>query len=170
MARSSERILLARIGRAHGIRGEVRVNAFTENPLAFGEYGPLFDSGGRPFELLSVHEAGKAIVARFAGIEDRDAAEAVNGTDLFVERADLPEIGESETWYHADLIGSEIVDTGGARLGTLRAIHDYGAGDILEIALETGGELMLPFSREYFPSVEPGDRRITIADGWDAES
>ena len=96
---------MAVIGAAHGIKGELRVKSFTADPLALGDYGPLHARDGRRFEVLDVRPAGTVVVVRFKGVTDRTAAEALNGTELFVDRSALPEAADEEEFYHADLVG-----------------------------------------------------------------
>lgn len=160
----SERIRVARIGAAHGIRGEVRLWPFTENPLAVANYGPLeTEDGKRAFEIESVRPGKGFMVARIAGVSDRNAAEALRNTDLFVPRARLPAIEEEDTFYHADLIGLTAVTADGASLGTVSAVHNFGAGDIIEIAPTGGGPtLLLPFTETAVPEVDIAARRIVV--------
>lgn len=155
-----DRVRLATIGRAHGVRGEVRVKTFTADPLAIAEYDGLADEAGRPFRIERLRLAGEVMVVKFAGIDDRNAAEAVNGIGLFVERAALPPAGEEE-FYHADLIGLDACGVGGEPLGTIVAVHEYGAGDILEIATSRAA-IMVPFTREAVPEIDLTGRRVTI--------
>src|SRR5262245_31510531 len=126
-------VLMAVIGAAHGIKGEVRVKTFTGDPMALGEYGPLHGRDGRPFEVLDLRLQGNIVVARLKGIGDRSAAEALTGTELFVERAALPDKLEEEEFYHADLIGMDVLDERGNQLGKVTAVQNFGAGDILEV-------------------------------------
>jgi 16S rRNA processing protein RimM len=143
-----DRIRVARIGAAHGIRGEVKLWSFTEDPLAVANYGPLeTEDGARRFEIEAARPAKDHLVARIAGIGDRDAAEKLRNTELFVPRDRLPPIEEADTFYHADLVGLAAVGEDGAALGTVKAIHNFGAGDLIEIAPVAGGEaLLMPFT------------------------
>lgn len=157
------RVVLAVIGAPHGVRGECRVKSFTADPLAIDDYGPLFAADGRMFEI----EAGRLLkddmlVVRFAGITDRDRARTLTGTELFVDRAMLPE-PEEEEFYHSDLIGLAVVDQAGDGLGRIAAVHDFGAGDILEIRPEADGATwLLPFTRAAAPRVDIAAGRIVI--------
>jgi 16S rRNA processing protein RimM len=161
----SDRVLIARIGAAHGIRGEVRVKAYTADPQGIGAYGPLAASDGRSFEVASLRPAsGPAsdmLVVKFKGVADRNAAEALNGVELSVPRDRLPP-AEEEEYYHADLIGLEAVTRGGAPLGTVIAVHNYGAGDLLEIAPKRGETLLVPFTRAVVPEVDIGGGRVVV--------
>ena len=137
----ADRIRVARIGAAHGIRGEVKLWSFTEDPLAVTNYGPLeTEDGARRFEIEAARPAKDHLVARLKGIGDRNAAETLRNTDLFVPRDRLPPIEEADTFYHADLVGLSAVGEDGAALGTVIAIHNFGAGDLIEIDPAAGGE------------------------------
>ena len=157
-------IQMAVIGAAHGIKGEVRVKTFTGDPLALGDYGPLYASDGRAFEVADIRPANTVVVVRFKGVKDRNAAEALAGTELFVDRSALPDEEEDE-FYHADLIGLAVKDDMGAVLGTVNAVHNFGADDILEVALAGRKTVLVPFSRAAVPeiSVKGGFVRIDPA-------
>ncbi len=161
----SDRVLIARIGAAHGIKGEVRVKAFTADPRGIGAYGPLATADGRTFEVASLRAAaGPAsdmLVVRFKGIADRNAAEGLNGVELSVPRDRLPPAEEDE-YYHADLIGLAAIAPDGAELGTVIAVHNYGAGDLLEIAPKRGETVLVPFTRAVIPEVDPAGGRVTV--------
>ncbi len=160
----AERIRVARIGAAHGVRGEVKLWSFTQDPLAVAGYGPLeSEDGARAFEIESLRPAKDFLVARLAGIATRDAAEKLTNTDLFVPRERLPAIEEEDTFYHADLIGCAAVTASGVSVGTVSALHNFGAGDIIEIAPEGGGQtLMLPFTEATVPEVDVKAKRIVV--------
>jgi 16S rRNA processing protein RimM len=160
----TERIRVARIGAAHGIRGEVRLWSFTQDPMAVAQYGPLqTQDGTRSFEIETLRPAKDFLVARLAGVADRDAAEKLTNLDLFVPRERLPQIEEEDTWYHADLIGLAAVTADGGRLGAVSAVHNFGAGDILEIVPDGGGPtLMLPFTAANVPEVDLQAKRIVV--------
>ena len=160
----SERIRVARIGAAHGVRGEVKLWPFTQDPLAVADYGPLeTEDGTRRFEIETLRAAKDHLVARIAGIDDRDAAEKLRNLDLFVARDKLPSIEEDDTFYYADLVGMAAVTPEGVPLGTITAIHNFGAGDLIEIATAAGGEpLLLPFTDAVAPNIDTARRQITI--------
>nr|WP_041755992.1 ribosome maturation factor RimM [Bradyrhizobium sp. ORS 278] len=158
----SKLICVARIGAAHGVRGEVRLWTFTEDPLAVLHYGPLTTKdGSRSFEVTKAREAKDHLVASFKGITDRNAAERLNGVELYVPRDRLPETDDDE-YYHADLIGLAAETTAGAPLGRVLAIHNFGAGDIIEIAPPSGSTLMLPFTNAVVPTVDLAGGRVII--------
>jgi 16S rRNA processing protein RimM len=156
-------ICVARIGAAHGTGGEVRLWPYTARAEDVAAYGPLQTADGtRVFEIVSLRPGKDFLVARLKGVTDRTAAERLCNTDLYVPRERLPE-PEPDEFYHADLIGLRADDTAGKAVGAVVAVHNFGAGDILEIAPEAGGEtLMLPFSATAVPAVEIAVGRIVI--------
>jgi 16S rRNA processing protein RimM len=160
----AERIRVARIGAAHGVRGEVKLWSFTEDPLAVADYGPLqTEDGAQAFEIESLRPGKDFLVARLKGVNDRSAAEKLTNTDLFVPRQRLPAIEEADTFYYADLVGLSAVTADGKTLGTVSAVHNFGAGDIIEIAPEGGGQtLMLPFTDDVVPEVDMKGKRIIV--------
>jgi len=149
------RICIARIGAAHGTRGEVRLWPFTASTEAVRAYGPLETADGtRAFEIEAMRPAKAFFVARLKGVTDRVAAERLCNIDLYVPRERLP-VPEPDEFYHADLIGLAARDPAGKALGTVLAVHNFGAGDILEIAPAAGGEtMMVPFTAAVVPQVE----------------
>ncbi|MEX2297712.1 MAG: ribosome maturation factor RimM [Dongiaceae bacterium] len=159
----ADRVLLGRIAGAHGVRGEVRLASFTEQPEAIAAYGPLSDkSGKRQFALvLKGRVRGDNLVAAIAGIEDRNAAEALAGTELYVDRAQLPAIDDEGAYYHVDLIGLSVEDRDGRALGRVMNVADYGAGPMLEIRGE-GSELLLPFTDAVVPIVDLAGGRLVV--------
>ncbi|MGJ4899058.1 MULTISPECIES: ribosome maturation factor RimM [unclassified Bradyrhizobium] len=158
----SKLICVARIGAAHGVRGEVRLWTFTEDPLAVLHYGPLTTKdGSRSFEVAKAREAKDHLVAAIKGVTDRNAAERLNGLELYVPRDRLPETADDE-YYHADLIGLAAETADGAQLGRVLAIHNFGAGDIIEIAPPSGSTLLLPFTNAVVPTVDLAGGRVII--------
>ena len=159
-----ERILLGRIVAAHGIRGDVLVRAYTDAAEAIGSYGALTDAEGRgSFKLRVVRVTAKGVVARVAGVSDRNGAEALAGTDLYVARAQLP-AAEDGAFYHADLIGLVAVAPDGAEVGRIVGVHNFGAGDLIEVAL--GGSRrteLIPFTAEFVPEIDLA-RRIAVVE------
>ncbi|MBR1091515.1 ribosome maturation factor RimM [Bradyrhizobium manausense] len=156
-------ICVARIGAAHGVRGAVKLWTFTEDPFAVKRYGPLLAKDGkRQFELAQVREAKDHLVATFKGVATRDEAERLNGIELYVAREKLPATDEDE-YYHADLIGLAAVNTDGDALGRVLAIHNFGAGDIIEIAPLKGATMLLPFTNAVVPEVDIAGGRVVIA-------
>jgi 16S rRNA processing protein RimM len=155
-------ICVARIGAAHGVRGAVKLWTFTEDPLAVKAYGPLVTKdGAHQFEVMDVREAKGHLVATLKGIATREAAERLNGLELYVAREKLPATDEDE-YYHADLIGLDAVTPANEALGRVIAIHNFGAGDLIEIAPPRGATLLLPFTNAVVPSVDLAGGRVVI--------
>ncbi len=158
-----DRICIARIGAAHGTAGEVRLWPFTARLEDVTAYGPLQTADGRrAFEILSLRPGKDFLVARLKGVTDRTGAETLCNTDLYVPRERLPE-PEPDEFYHADLIGLRAEAPDGRMIGTVVAVHNFGAGDILEIAPSAGRDtLMHPFSTAAVPGVEIAAGRIVV--------
>lgn len=159
------RIVLARIGAPQGVKGEVRLRPFTDDPDSLTAYGPLEAVDGRRFAIERLRPAGTVVVAKIAGIDSRDQAEALNGLELTVERARLPAPEGPDEFYHADLIGLQAVAADGAPLGTVVAVHNFGAGDILDIVPPgggRGGSLLVLFTKEAVPEVDIAAGRIVV--------
>jgi 16S rRNA processing protein RimM len=155
-------ICVARIGAAHGVRGAVKLWTFTEDPLAVKSYGPLMTKdGARQFEVTHVREAKDHLVATLKGIATREEAERLNGLELYIAREKLPTTDDDE-YYHADLIGLAAVTSAGAPLGRVIAIHNFGAGDIIEIAPPQGATMLLPFTNAVVPTVDIAGGQVVI--------
>jgi 16S rRNA processing protein RimM len=155
-------ICIARIGAPHGVRGAVKLWTFTEDPLAVKAYGPLVTKDGtRQFEVTHAREAKGHLVATLKGVTSRDEAERLNGIELYIARKKLPATGEDE-YYHADLIGLAAVTPANEPLGRVIAIHNFGAGDIIEIAPPRGATMLLPFTNAVVPSVDLAGGRVVI--------
>jgi 16S rRNA processing protein RimM len=157
-----KQICVARIGAAHGTTGEVRLWPFTGDPQAVGRYGALDTADGRSIEIESLRPTKGFFIARIKGVTDRNGAERLRNVDLFVPRDRLPPPAADE-YYYADLIGLAAEDTNGHPIGTVIAIHDFGAGDLLEIVPPGGGETMLlPFTAAVAPKVDIAAGRIVL--------
>jgi 16S rRNA processing protein RimM len=154
MSRLKNPVQMAVIGAPHGIKGEVRVKTFTADPLALGDYGPLFTKDGRPFEIADIRPANTVVVVRFKQVKDRNAAEALTGTELFVDRSALPDEGEEDEFYHADLVGLAVRDETGAEIGKIAAVQDFGGGDVLELAMAGRKDVLIPFTQAAVPVVD----------------
>jgi 16S rRNA processing protein RimM len=156
-------ICVAALAGAFGVRGEARVKSFTADPEAFASYGPLTDDRGeRVFGVRVTGPIPGGFAARLTGVETREQAEALKGVRLYAPRSRLPALPDDE-FYHADLIGLPVFDTGGAALGQVIAVDNYGAGDILEVGGAGFKPLLLPFTRVCVPTVDLTARRI-VAD------
>ena len=157
-----DHICIARIGAPHGVRGAVKLWTFTEDPFAVQAYGPLVTKdGARSFEVATAREAKGHLVATLKGIATREEAERLNGIELYVAREKLPETDDNE-YYHADLIGLAAVSPAQEPIGRVVAIHNFGAGDIIEIAPPSGPTLLLPFTNAVVPTVDLAARRVVI--------
>jgi 16S rRNA processing protein RimM len=154
----AKRVLVGEIGRPHGVRGLVKLRSFTADPTAIAEYGPLTDEGGtKRYDLVLLAEG----LARIEGVADREAAQRLTGTKLYVERDRLPPPEEEDEFYLIDLIGLAAVDPAGQPLGTVRDVEEHGAGAFL--ALRTaGGDLLLPFTRACVPQVDIASGHVVV--------
>jgi 16S rRNA processing protein RimM len=162
VTKAAQKICVAKIGAAHGVRGEVRLWPFTEDPMSVIDYGPLSTKdGARQFEVVRARIAKDHLVAVIKGVTNRDEAERLNGIELYVARDALPATDEGE-YYHADLIGLAAIDPRGASIGTVTAIHNFGAGDIIEIAPKSGPSLLLPFTDAVVPTVDLAAGHVVI--------
>jgi 16S rRNA processing protein RimM len=158
------RVCLGVVGAPHGVRGEVRIKSFTEEPGAIASYGALEDESGE--RCFTLHVVGTAkgdgmVIAKLSGVTDRDRAEALRGLRLYLPRAALPPTGDDE-FYHADLVGLAAVLQDGTKLGRVIAVHDFGAGDMLEIARDAGQPVLVPFTRATVPVVDLGGGQIVL--------
>lgn len=160
----TDRICVGAIAGAFGVRGEVRLKSFCSEPDAIADYAPLYtEDGKRSFTVKITRAVPGGLAARLGGVQTREEAEALRGVALYADRSKLPSLPDDE-FYHADLIGLEVLDTGGARLGKVTAIYNHGAGDILEVqGPGRKAALLLPFTKAIVPTVDLAAGRI-IAD------
>ncbi|WP_068310819.1 ribosome maturation factor RimM [Polycladidibacter hongkongensis] len=160
---SDEKILLAQVGAAHGIKGEVRVKPFGDDPLSFADYGKLETlDGSRKFKVKRARVQKTVVVTKFEGVNTRNEAEALNGVKLYIPRERLPQIEEADEFYHYDLLGLKAVDAQGEVLGTVVALPNFGAGDLIEIAPKSGAALLLPFTKEVVPEIDLEAGQVTV--------
>ena len=158
------RVCLGQIGAPHGVRGEVRLHSFTAKPSAIAAYGPLETEDGQVFEIESLRPAKHALVARLSGVADRDAAERLANTKLYVPRERLPEPIEADEFYHADLIGLRAVEPGGRECGTVVGVHNFGAGDLIELRVPNSAQTeLLPFDAVTVPEVNVAQGYLIVA-------
>jgi 16S rRNA processing protein RimM len=158
----ADRICVAQIGAAHGIRGEVRLRSFTGEPTAIASYGPLeSEDGTRRFTIETLRPAKDHFLARLEGVSDRNAAEQLTNLRLYVARDRLPPAGDGE-FYHADLVGLAAVTPDGAALGTVTAVHNFGAGDVIEIKPASGEALLVPFTDAAVPEIDLAAGRMVV--------
>ena len=158
----TERICVGAFAGSFGVAGEVRLKSFCAEPEAIAGYGPLYtEDGSRSFAVTLTRPVAGGLGARVAGVQTKEQAEALQGTALFVDRARLPNLPDDE-FYHSDLIGLEARDTGGTLLGQVIAVHNHGAGDLLEIHGAGRKALLLPFTLAVVPTVDLAARRIVV--------
>lgn len=150
------RVCLGAITGAHGIRGEVRIHCFASDPRSLTAFGPLGDeTGRRTFVVEGLRDANKGYIARIRGVTDRNAAEALRGTQLYIERDALPEPEDEDSYYLDDLIGLTARDPAGQELGSVIAVHDFGAGDVIEVQRPQGRQtFMVPFAESFVPALD----------------
>lgn len=171
MAAPANRILMGKIGAAHGIKGEVRITTFTGEPEAIASYGPLdTDRAGLTITIEAARLNKNVLVARVKGVHDRNAAELLNGVSLFVDRSRLPDPDDEDDFYHADLIGLDARLDTGVSIGEVSALLNYGAGDLLEVRDPRSGDTFLyPFTKAVVPTIRIADGFLVIAPPLDAE-
>jgi len=162
MRAPEKRVCVGVVGAAHGVRGAVRIKSFTAKPEDIARYGPLEDeTGERHFTLHLTGAAKGVLIAQLSSIADRNRAEALRGLRLYLPRAALPP-PEDDEYYHADLIGLDAVLTDGTPVGAVRAVHDFGAGDTLEIARPEGPPAMVPFTKAVVPEIDLTAGRLVL--------
>lgn len=151
----TDRVCVGAIAGSFGVRGEVRLKSFCAEPSAIGDYGPLYsENGQQSWEIQLTRPIKNGFAARLSGVSGKEAADALKGQRLYAPRERLPDLPDDE-FYHADLIGLEVLDTGGGKLGRVKAVLNHGAGDILEIAASGRKEpMLLPFSQAAVPTVD----------------
>jgi 16S rRNA processing protein RimM len=155
------RVLVAQIGAAHGLRGEVRLWSFTADPMAVKDFPLQSEDGSETFAIETLRPGKDFLVARFAGVTDRNAAEALRNRKLYVARAQLPQ-PETDEFYHADLMGLVAVTANGRALGSVVAIHNFGAGDLIEIKPPRGATVMVPFTDAVVPMIDVAGGRLIV--------
>jgi 16S rRNA processing protein RimM len=162
MGTQRDQVLVGVIVGAHGIKGEVKLKSFTSEPMSIGRYGPLQSASGQQFEITKLKSARDDFIASLRGIADRNTAEALKGTELFVAREKLPKLKTNETYAH-DLMGLEVVLENGSKLGRLVGMPNYGAGDLLEVAVDGNSEtVLIPFTSAFVPQDDFSNGRITV--------
>jgi 16S rRNA processing protein RimM len=157
-----DRVLVAQIGAAHGLRGEVRLRSFTADPMAVRGYGALqSEDGTQTFEIEALRPAKDVLIARIAGIADRTAAERLCNLRLYVPRERLPP-PDADEFYHADLIGLTAVAPDGRDVGTVVALQNFGAGDLIEVRRTDGASVLLPFTKAVVPEIDVAGGRVVV--------
>ena len=159
---NSEKVCLGAIVGVHGIKGEVKVKSFTAVDRDIDKYGELEDeTGSRKFSVKVVGHSKDLLRVKVKGCDDRNTAETLIGTGLYVSRTLLPDLHDEE-FYHTDLIGLEVRDNSANVIGTVNALYNFGAGDIIEIQVKNGGLEMLPFTKQYVPTINIKDGYIIV--------
>lgn len=163
MTKLENPVLMAVIGAAQGLRGDVRVKCYTADPLSIGDYGNLYSKDGRVFEVLEVREAKTVAIVRFRGINDRNAAEALNGTELYVDRDALPDEDlEEDEFFYADLEGLNVFDAEGKSYGSVSGVYDFGAGDLLELKGPGRRPVLIPFTEAAVLEIDLEGGRLLV--------
>jgi 16S rRNA processing protein RimM len=163
MADQAALVTLGTIGAPHGVKGEVRVKSGTADPLSIGSYGPVTLPDGRRLKIKSVRPGGEVVIVKLEGINDRTAAEALKHMTLSVPRDRLPPTDDDDEFYHADLIGLRCETADGTLVGHVTAVHDFGAGDVLDIRpAEKGPQLSLAFTKASVPSVDIAGGKLIV--------
>lgn len=153
-------ILVGKITAPHGIRGQVKVASYTQNPENITAYGPLFNAKGEKlFELKITSGTNSSYIASIPGITSRNDAEKIIGTELYVPRSALP---ETDGYYYHDLIGLQVSSPEGELLGNVIAVHNFGAGDLLEVEMKEGESEIYPFTHDFFPHIDIVAKQITL--------
>jgi len=160
---SGARVCVGAIAGAFGVRGEAKVKTFTDDPGAIATYGPLeSEDSSRRFDIKITRQVKGGFAVRLSGVKSREEAEALKGTRLYVDRAVLP-VPDEDEFYYADLIGLRVEGEGGVLLGKVKAVHEFGAGDMLEYVPDRGGETVLvPFTRAAVPVVDIAGGRVVV--------
>ena len=159
---SKDKVCLGAITGSYGVRGEARVKSFCADPTAIGDYGPLSDEAGtKSWTLTITRPVKEGFAIRLSGVTSKEQADALKGTRLYAPRTALPALPDDE-FYYSDLIGLDVFDTGGQKIGRVNAVYDHGAGDILGIASQGGGTMLLPFTRDAVPTIDLASRRVII--------
>ena len=157
-----DKVVVGAIAGAYGVRGEVRIKSFCAVPEDIERYSPLSDDQGRVFHLALVGQVKNGFSARIVEIASKEDADALKGTQLYARRDQLPSLPDDE-FYHADLIGLEVVDTGGAEIGAVKAVHNHGADDLLEVTLRgSSASVLIPFTQAIVPTVDLEAGRLVI--------
>lgn len=158
----SDRICVGVVTGAFGVRGEVRVKSFCAEPSAIADYSPLWDEDGKSYTISLSRPVKDGFGVRLGGVTDKDQADGLKGLKLYANRADLPSLPDDE-YYHTDLIGLEVFDTGGEKIGRINAVHNHGAGDLLELSGPAiDGDVLVPFTRDIVPTVDLKARRVIV--------
>ena len=158
---SKSRLSIGAVASAHGVRGQFKVKPFTAMPRDIASYGPVWVGDRQLTLVIRGMTANGLVIVAADGISSREAAEALRGNELLVDRTALPDVGEDEV-YHADLIGLAAVTAGGEMIGAVTGLHDFGAGELIEICPPKGPTVMLPFEGDYITNIDFDGGRIVL--------
>ncbi|QCK84766.1 ribosome maturation factor RimM [Phreatobacter aquaticus] len=158
----SDLVLVAKFGAAHGVRGEVRIKSYTQDPQALLDYSPLATRDGRLFHIESLRPAREVLVARITELKDRNAAEAVTNLDLLVPKDRIPPAEDEDEFLHSDLIDLKAYSVAGDFIGTITAVHDFGAGAMLDVARKARKSVLIPFTKAMVPEVNVAGGRVSV--------
>lgn len=149
------RVCLGKIAGSHGVKGLVKITPYGDDPSLIETLGAAYTSkdGSDTIEIALKSAAGKHILALVKGVNDRDQSDLLRGTELYYDRDALPTIDEDDTFYYDDLVGMDAVDENGNVIGSIKAVVNYGAGELLEVRIKGGKELLVPFTDQYVPKV-----------------
>jgi 16S rRNA processing protein RimM len=162
VAAPSGLVCVAQVATAHGVRGALKLRCFTEDPASVAAYGAVCDAHGRElFRLRIIGQSRTGVIVKAEGIDSREAAEALRGLDLYIPRDRLPDT-DTDEFYHSDLVGLAAFDAEGARCGEVVAVQNYGAGDLLEVRLDAGETILVPFTENAVPSIDLDGGRLVI--------
>jgi len=158
----ANRICIGVVTGPHGLKGQVKIKSYTAEPKDVAAYGPVTNKGGeQSFEIRIISSSKKGLVAELSGVNDRNAAEAIQGTELYVPRDNLPELEEDE-FYYSDLIGLPVEHVDGRAIGIVTMVDNYGAGEVMEVELKDGGTEMFLMSRDVVPVIDLEKGRIVV--------
>lgn len=159
---TEDKVCLGAIVGVHGIRGEVKVKCFSDDEKNFNSYGVFTDEAeNKTFKAKAVGHSKELLRVKIQGVDDRNTAETLVGTGLYVKREKLPQLNEEE-FYHADLIGLDTKNISGEIIGKVNALYNFGAGDLIEIKMADGSLEMLPFNKQYVPTIDIANRFIIV--------
>ncbi|RCL00924.1 MAG: 16S rRNA processing protein RimM [Candidatus Tokpelaia sp. JSC189] len=162
MSKPKKSVLMAIIGSAYGIRGEVRVKSFTADPLALGTYGPLYDRAGKNYQIKLLRPQQTVVVVHFEGVDNRTQAKELNGIELFIEYIQLPDDLGDDEFYQDDLLGFTAFDANGNEIGCISAFFNFGGGDIIELAIKGGENRLIPFTKAAIPYIDMAVEQIIV--------
>jgi 16S rRNA processing protein RimM len=166
MTLTSDRLIcVGKVLSPHGIKGQVKIKSFTEDPETLAEFPVLYDGKKQINYRITLHSINKdVLIASISGVNDRTAAEGVKGKELFVERSMLPVLEDEEEFYYEDMIGLAVFSSQGEPIGQVKALHNFGAGDMMEVTCENGKDMLIPFTHKTVPVVDIAGGRVALGE------